>query len=74
MADESKTKKVKARVLADLTFDDRKFKCNDILEADASEIKSLKEAGQVDDHASAVAYCERQAARAKAKAAAADEE
>lgn len=74
MADEKEKGKKKARVLADLTHDDRKYKCNELIEADAAEIKSMKDAGQVDDHPSAVAYVERQAARAKAAAAAKDDE
>ncbi len=66
MADEKGKKK--ARALSDFPHGTERYKCNDLIEADVAEIKSLKEAGLVDDHPSAVAHVERQKARVKAAA------
>lgn len=54
----------KARILQAFVLEGLQYKPDQVIEADAATIKSLKEAGNVDDHREAVAYAESQGARA----------
>ena len=74
MADEKTPKLTKARVLSDFSDGERKYKCNELVSFEDATLKAYKTAGYIDDHPTAVAFLEKQAARAKAAAAAAAEE